>query len=64
MRSTGCGRMTVAEYDLGYYEGVRNALMIALRINNNTEEMLKAMKEELADAEKCMDESQDYDKEV
>ena len=51
--------MSTADYDLGYYEGVRNALMIALRMNYDTDEMLKAIKEELADAEKCMDETQD-----
>lgn len=51
--------MTIADYDLGYFEGVRNILMIVLRMNNNTEELLKAIKNELADAERCMEETSD-----
>ena len=45
------------DYDLGYYEGVRNILQMVLKMNNNTAALLEAIKEELIDAEKCMDET-------
>ena len=59
--------MTTADYDIGYFEGVRNILMMVLRMNHNTEELLKAIKNELADAERCMDETkldEDYQMEL
>ena len=42
--------MTVQDYDLGYYEGVRNILQMVLRMNNNTEALLEAIQLELDDA--------------
>ena len=53
----GGRRMNVQDYDIGYYEGVRNILQMVLRLNHNTTFMIDAIKEELIDAEKCMDES-------
>jgi hypothetical protein len=50
--------MSTQDYDLGYYEGVRNILQMVLRLNHNTTALLEAIKEELVDAENCMDETQ------
>jgi hypothetical protein len=49
--------MTVQDYDLGYYEGVRNILQIVLRMNSNTEALLQEIRRELEDAKDCMDDS-------
>ena len=59
--------MNVQDYDLGYYEGVRNILQMVLRMNNNTEALLEAIKLELADAKDCLDDSRkdaDYEMEL
>ena len=49
--------MSVQDYALGYYEGVRNILTIVLRMNHNTASMLEAIKLELEDAKDCMEDS-------
>ena len=49
--------MSTQDYDLGYYEGVRNILQMVLRMNANTAALLEAIKLELEDAKDCMDDS-------
>ena len=49
--------MNTQDYDLGYYEGVRNILQMVLRMNANTAALLEAIKLELADAKDCLDDS-------
>ena len=59
--------MSVQDYDLGYYEGVRNILQMVLRMNHNTAALLEAIKLELEDAKDCLDDSkkdEDYQMEL
>ena len=44
--------MTVVDYDLGYYEGVRNAynFMIMIHQGHGIEEVLKMVQEEMKNA--------------